>query len=51
MEIKVYFETENGSYSEHVATFFDEELYNKMLPALEAVAKESGFDLVTESVE
>lgn len=47
--INVYFETPNGSYSEQVATFKDEELFMKFLPALELEAKEFRM-IVTESV-
>jgi hypothetical protein len=47
--IKVYFQTTDGSHSELVATFIDDELYNKCLPALEAEAyKQRCF--VTESM-
>ena len=46
--IQVYFETE--SYAEVVALFNDSELYNACVPILEKIAKERGFDIVTESV-
>jgi hypothetical protein len=47
--IKVYFET--SSYSELVACFDDEQTYNACLLALEKLAKDNGFDSVTESVD
>ena len=46
--IAVYFETENGSYAEEVATFKNDELYMKCLPILEREAKEHRM-IVTES--
>ena len=47
--IKVYFET--SSYSELVAVFDNENTYYACLPALEKLAKDNGFDCVTESVD
>lgn len=49
--IKVYFETENGSYAELVAIFDNEETYAACLPALEKLAKKNRMPKVTESVE
>lgn len=49
MEIKVFFEVQN-TYAEQVAVFASEEAYVACLPALEALAKQQGFDSVTESV-
>jgi hypothetical protein len=46
--ITVYFETENGSYSEIVATFSNEKIYLEHLPLLEAQARSQAF-IVTES--
>ena len=51
MAVIVYFETENHSYAQYVATFESEELYLKMLPELELLCKEQGFAHVTESIE
>lgn len=48
--VKVYFETENGSYCYQVATFEDEEMYSVCLPALKAKAKKARM-IVTETVE
>ena len=48
--VKVYFETENGSISEWVASFDSEDLFIKCLPALEIEAKLSRM-IVTESME
>tara|TARA_R110000796_G_scaffold215321_1_gene331310 strand:+ start:257 stop:601 length:345 start_codon:yes stop_codon:yes gene_type:complete len=48
--VKVYFETQNGSYSEQVATFETEELYIICLPALKKEAKKQGYK-ITESIE
>jgi hypothetical protein len=45
--ITVYFETKN--YSEVVATFADDDTFMACLPALEALAKQSGM-IVSESV-
>lgn len=50
MVVKVYFEIEQ-KYSELVAIFDSEETYDVCLPALEKLALENGFDLVTESVD
>lgn len=47
--VKVYFETPNGSYAEHVATFKDEDTYILCLEALEKEAKKHRM-IVTESV-
>jgi hypothetical protein len=47
--VNVYFETENGSFSEFVASFDSEELFIKCLPALEIEAKLSRM-IVTESI-
>jgi hypothetical protein len=47
--ITVYFEC-NG-YAEIVAKFSNSEVYMKVLPQLEALAKELNFDRVTESVD
>jgi len=49
--VKVYFEMNNGSYSELVAIFDDEETYDVCLPSLEKLCKKHNFDLVTESIE
>lgn len=49
MVVKVYFET--SGYAELVAKFDSEETYDACLPALEALAKENGFDFVSESIE
>ena len=46
--IKVFFETEKGSFAEEVATFRDEELFMDCLPALEKQAKKERY-VVTES--
>lgn len=48
--IKVYFETK-GYFSEHVATFYNEEIYMSCLSSLQAMCEKLGFDIVTESVE
>jgi hypothetical protein len=48
MKIKVFFETTNW-FVVHAATFNSEATYAACLPALEALAKEQGFDTVTES--
>ena len=40
---------ENSKYSEVVAKFDSEEIYDACLPALEKLCKENGFDYVTES--
>lgn len=46
--IKVYFQSLKGGYSELVATFRTDELYNECLPSLEEEAAKQGC-LVTES--
>lgn len=46
---KIYFEKEG--YAEHIATFKSEELYAQLVPALEKLALDNGFDKVTESIE
>lgn len=48
--VKVYFETPNGTYTELVAEFKDEYLYNKCIEVLERVAKAEGV-IITESIE
>ena len=48
--IKVFYETPNNSYAEHVATFKDEEMYAVCLPSMESHAKSINM-IVTESVE
>lgn len=48
--VKVYFENQNGSYSELVAKFDNEETYFACLPALEIQAVKNGFESVTESI-
>ena len=48
--VKVYFETENGSYAEIVATFETEELFIICLPALKKEAKKQGY-ILTETIE
>lgn len=48
--VKVYFELENGKYSELVAILDTEETYDAIFPQLEKFAKKNNFDLVTESV-
>lgn len=45
----VYFETPNHSYSEKVAIFANEELYNYCLPRLEQAAHDANM-VITESV-
>lgn len=47
--VKVYFER-NG-YAEEFGTFISEDRYNQLLPLLEKLAKDDGFDRVTESIE
>jgi hypothetical protein len=49
--VKVYFENDNGSYSELVAKFDNEEIYFACLPALEKLAEKNGFDYVTETID
>lgn len=46
--INVYFESDG--YAELTATFTHEEDYNTLATVLEVMAKERGFDRVTESV-
>lgn len=48
--IEVYFETKNG-YSELIATFEYEQMYNDCLPILELECQRMGFDFVTESIK
>ncbi len=48
--VKVYFELENGKYSELVAILDTEETYDAIFPQLEKFAKKNNFDLVTESI-
>ena len=45
--IKVYFE--RGLHAELVATFYNDELYNEVVPILEAIAAKRDM-IVTESV-
>jgi hypothetical protein len=47
--IRVFFE--RGGYAELAAVFIDERMYNDCVPALERMAKDMGFDKVTESIE
>jgi hypothetical protein len=47
MLVVVYFQTEMGSHSEMVATFFSEALYIECLPALILEAEKQGC-IVTE---
>lgn len=49
--VKVYFEMESPKYAELVAEFDREETYMVCLPALENLAKENGFDFVSEIIE
>ena len=46
--INVYYEMNNGGYSEKIASFEHEETYIKCLPSLEKEAKKLNFDKVTE---
>ena len=47
--IRVYFESHNNSYAEHIASFYDEDAYDAAIAGLEAWAKKhNGF--ITESV-
>lgn len=47
-ETKVYFETHNG-YAEHIATFYNDDVFMLALPALQSWAESiNGF--ITESV-
>ena len=48
--VKVYFETENHTFAERIATFKTEELYNICLPALEKEANKHSY-IVTETIE
>jgi hypothetical protein len=48
MTIEVFFE--RGGYAEKVAEFYNDEMYNAVLPSLEAQCLEQGFTNVTESV-
>jgi len=47
--IRVFFE--RGGYAELAAVFIDDRMYNDCVPALERMAKDMGFDRVTESIE
>lgn len=47
--IRVFFE--NKGYAELVAVFVDEQTYLECLPTLERIAKEQGFEKVTEFEE
>lgn len=47
--IRVFFE--NKGYAELVAVFVDEQTYLECLPTLERIAKEQGFENVTEVEE
>jgi hypothetical protein len=47
--VKVYFETENGSYAENVAWFSDEALYMACFEALEKEAQKDRY-IITESI-
>jgi hypothetical protein len=47
--VKVYFET--NAHANLVATFENEAIYSKVVNRLEKVAKQLGYDKVTESVE
>jgi len=50
MTVRVYFESNKGTWAEEVATFEHEEHYIACLPALEALAKlQNAF--VSESVQ
>lgn len=49
--VKVYFEHSPTGYTTTVAFFNEEDTYHSCLPALEKLAQENNFDLVTESVE
>lgn len=48
--VKVYIETENGSYAELIATFESEEAYNYCFPHLERFARSKGM-ILTESID
>jgi len=47
--IRVFFE--RRGYAELAAVFIDERMYNDCVPQLERMAKDMGFDKVTESIE
>lgn len=47
--IKIYFESRTSS--EHIASFAYEENYIRLLPTLELMAIEAGYDRVTEKEE
>lgn len=47
--VKVYFETENGSYGQNIAWFSDEHLYMACFKALEKIAKKHRY-IITESI-
>lgn len=49
--VTVYFEMENSKYCEKAAIFDNEATYTACLPALEKLAKENGFDYISESVD
>jgi hypothetical protein len=49
--IKVYFEMENSKYAQLVAKFDSEETYYACSEALESLAKQNGFDFVSESLQ
>lgn len=50
MGVKVYFESENLSYSCQVAYFENENIYDACITALEEKAKSEGY-ILTESIE
>lgn len=47
--VKVYFETENGSYAQNIAWFSDEDLYMACFKTLEKIAKKHRY-IITESM-
>lgn len=47
--VVVHFETPNNSYSERVAIFDNEKMYEACLPTLKQIAKENRM-IVTESI-
>ena len=47
--LRVYFESKQGAVE--IGTFKSEEMYMKMLPLLEQIAKEDGYEKVSESIE
>jgi hypothetical protein len=49
--VKVYFETENGSYAENVAWFSDENLYMKCFKALQKEAKKDQYIIIESIIE